>query len=100
MSKKESVLEGRVGKVKPIEAPSYEDIYGITINEYCFVHDTTPKKLIDKVKTDIHILENNYNKYERIKHKISDREMKLVFLIKKQIKSKKAHLEKLEKYTK
>lgn len=36
----------------------YDDIYGMTITDYCDAHGTTIEHLIQKVKIDIEILES------------------------------------------
>jgi len=37
---------------------SYDDIYGMSISEYCIAHGITVEQLISKTKTDISILKS------------------------------------------
>lgn len=38
---------------------SYDELYGITIDEYCKRHNTTIEEIIQKIKIDLKILHEN-----------------------------------------
>jgi len=40
----------------------YDEVYGMSLDEYCAVHNTTMELLIGKVAKDVEILKENFKK--------------------------------------
>ena len=72
---------------------SYDEIYGIDLDTYCAMHDTTIEKLISKIDIDIDILMVQMKKIIDIDFRIHD-STKLTYLH-SLIKKKSDHKERL-----
>ena len=77
---------------------SYDDIYGVSLDNYCAAHGLTPDDLIKKVKTDIDILKANLSKVLAEKRPYPDNYLETVIF--KTIKKKEKHLEHLLDWSK
>ena len=72
---------------------SYDDIYGISLDEYCKWHNLTLDNLIKKVQVDIDILKSNLN--FTLKKNLPYPESYLETMIYKTIQKKEKHLQHL-----
>lgn len=74
---------------------SYEDLYGVSIDEYCSLHNTTVDELIHKTLIDKEILE------ARLRELIeTDPNSHLVTVVYNLISKKDKHVERLKKWRK
>jgi len=75
---------------------TYDELYGVDIDEYCKRHKTTVDELINKVETDIQILKENL-----AKHTYSEpTNWTLVDSIHKLLNKKESHLRRLKQWKK
>ena len=76
-----------------------DELYGISLEDYCLLHNVTYDELIEKVKIDISILRKNYELYSlKNKDDVTYDEVSLAIEISKQINKKNIHLKKLADY--
>ena len=76
-----------------------DELYGISLEDYCLLHNVTYDELIAKVKIDINILRKNYELYSlKNKDDVTYDEVSLAIEISKQINKKNIHLKKLADY--
>jgi hypothetical protein len=68
---------------------SYDEIYGVDIEEYCSLHNTTPQDLINKINIDIQILKN------RLKEIINEDDHYLISVVYELINKKEKHKDRL-----
>jgi hypothetical protein len=76
---------------------SYDEIYGVNIDEYAALHDTTVQDLIEKTKLDIDILS------KRLKYLVKNDDTgsnHLVTVVFNTISKKQKHLSRLEEWQK
>jgi hypothetical protein len=73
---------------------TYDELYGIDINEYCKRHNITVDDLIRKTEVDIEILKNNLHK-QTYKEPT---DWTLVGSINKLLNKKEAHLKRLKQW--
>ena len=81
-----------------MKQPTYEELYGCTLDEYAAYHGTTIEQMMEKTQNDIRLLEINYQRYAQRNHELNDRELFVAMQIKKLIKKKEAHLNRLRKW--
>lgn len=74
----------------------YETIYGVSLSEYCNLHDITIEELIKKKEKDIQILKENYKKYSSRNTELSDEELKVAQKIKSYLDKKRLDLERIK----
>jgi len=72
---------------------SYDELYGISLGDYCKAHETTLDELIQKIEIDIQILEANLEKVLN-----NDSTNYLVDQIFFTIKKKRDHVERLKEW--
>jgi hypothetical protein len=75
---------------------TYDDIYGISLDEYVKKHDVTLDDLIEKTKTDILLLKENLSKVLKEKRPYPDNYLETVIF--QTIKKKEKHLEHLSEW--
>ena len=76
-----------------------DELYGVSLEDYCLLHNITYDELISKVKIDINILRKNYELYSlKNKDDVTYDEVSLAIEISKQINKKNIHLKKLADY--
>ncbi len=80
---------------------SLEDLYGITLEEYCRKHGhSSPQPLVSKITTDIEILEKNYKNLAERNATLTDKELDLAKEISTLLHKKKQHRQRLQKWLK
>lgn len=72
---------------------TYDDIYGVTLDEYIKRHELTLDDLVNKTKRDINILKENLGKV--LKRKLPYPDSYLETVIYQTIKKKEKHLDHL-----
>jgi len=72
---------------------SYDELYGIPLDDYCHAHDVTLDDLIKKIRIDIDLLKNNLKKI--LKLNLPYPENFIETAIYKTISKKEKHLERI-----
>jgi hypothetical protein len=76
---------------------TYDELYGINLDEYCEYHDITIDGLVEKVKRDIELLKKNLHKIVRIEGKLLDSRVDRISDL---IDKKEKHLKRLKEWGK
>jgi len=76
---------------------TYEELYGVNLEEYCKYHDTEPNGLVLKTQRDIELLKKNLHRHI---YDIEPTNWELVSEIHKLLNKKEEHLKRLKKWTK
>jgi len=76
----------------------YEDLYGVTLEEYAEAHGMSVEDIISQTRTDIVLLKKNYFRYAKRNHELTDDEQALVVKIWELVEKKKNHLEGMMKW--
>lgn len=75
---------------------SYDDIYGVDLETYCKVHNTTIDHLIEKIEIDINLLQSRMG--ELLEVEWSQQNNALITHIYNLIKKKDKHKERLKEW--
>ena len=70
-----------------------DELYGVTLEDYCKIHDITPEKLIDKTQKDLNLLRKRARKLIYEEDRLLD---PLVEEIERVISKKYKHLRRLK----
>ncbi len=73
---------------------SYDDIYGIDLDEYCSLQNTTREEIISKIKIDINILKKNLE--VNLKADLPYPNNYIVTVISNLIKKKEEHIQRIQ----
>jgi len=76
---------------------TYEELYGVSLDEYCKYHNINPERLVQKTKKDIELLKKNLHKHT---YEIESTNWNLVSQIHKLLNKKIKHLERLKEWIK
>ena len=76
---------------------TYEELYGVNLEEYSKYHNTKPEKLIQKTEKDIELLKKNLHKHT---YEIKPTNWELIGQIHKLLNKKIEHLKRLKKWIK
>jgi len=76
---------------------TYEELYGVDLEEYCKYHDTEPNGLVLKTQRDIELLKKNLHKHT---YETETTNWELVGQIHKLLIKKEEHLKRLKKWIK
>ncbi len=74
--------------------PTLDDLYGVSLNEYCAIHGTTPEALIQKTCTDIALLRQRLHRLVWNAEQDPKNE-DLIPHVKEKMERKQRHLERL-----
>jgi len=75
----------------------YEDLYGVSLDEYCKHHGIEPHQLVQKTEKDIQLLKSNLHKHT---YDIEPTNWEIVSQIHKLLNKKINHLKRLNKWIK
>ena len=75
---------------------NYDEIYGVDLDTYCKLHGVSVDKLIEKVKTDIKLLQNNLHYLVWVKNvDVCDLLVREVYYL---LQKKEKHLQRLKRW--
>ncbi len=76
---------------------TYDELYGIDINDYCLAHNTTIDEIISKSRIDIKLLKNNLKRLlNRAKGDDSVEAAAMITPVHSAIQKKQNHINKME----
>ena len=76
---------------------NYEELYGVSLNEYCKYHNIEPQQLVLKTEKDIELLKRNLHKHT---YEIEPTNWEIVGQIHKLLNKKINHLKRLKEWLK
>jgi len=76
---------------------TYEELYGVDLDEYCKYHDTEPEGLVLKTQRDIELLKKNLHRYT---YEIEPTNWELIGQIHRLLNKKIEHSKRLKEWIK